>query len=283
MNEQLESDLRTALRERASLVPGPSVERLIAHDYHPRQRRFRPPIAIGATATAAAAAGGVALVVSLSAGASSAFAGWTPTPTQPAPGQVQAAQTSCQSGQAPVAGLPLKLADTRGPFTFSVYADSQTSAACIKGPSFTAVTTNSSSAPVSVPAGQIALSSAQGNPPGRGPGHGAPAAYSFADGRIGAGVSAVTLVLDDGDTVQATVGNGWFVAWWPGDHTVKSAQVTTPAGVKTQTLNPPPPLPPANGSGSAAGSASGSSSAGGSPGGGGSGSGLSSQSFGVSP
>ena len=69
----------------------------------------------------------MAVVISLTAGASSAFAGWTPTPTPPTPGQLAAARADCQ-GQAPIAGLPLKLADTRGPFTFSVYANSQSSA-----------------------------------------------------------------------------------------------------------------------------------------------------------
>jgi hypothetical protein len=273
MNEQLESNLRGALQERASLVPGACVERLTAHDYHPRHRRLTPPLAIGATATAAAAAGAATLVISLGAGATTAFAGWTPKPTAPAPGQLQGAQASCESGQSPVSGLPLKLADTRGPFTFSVYADSQTSAACIKGPSFRAVTTSMSSAPVSVPGAQIVLSSARGRAPGGGgPSGGAGNAYSFADGRTGAGVSGVTLVLDDGTTVQATVGNGWFVAWWPGDHMVESAQITTPAGVKTQALNTPPQLAPAHGSASVSGSS----------GGGGVGGGESEQSFGAS-
>lgn len=260
MNEQLESNLRAALRERASLVPGASVERLTGHDYHPRHTRVGPPIAIGATATAAAAAGAATLVISLGAGTTNAFAGWTPKPTQPAPGQLQAAQATCESGRSPIAGLPLKLADTRGPFTFSVYADSQSSAACIKGPSFTAVTTSMSSAPVSVPGGQIVLSSGQGRGPGGGPAPRAGNAYSFADGRTGAGVSGVTLVLDDGTTVQATVGNGWFVAWWPGDLVAKSAQLTTPAGVKSETLNTSPQLPPASGSGSVSVSAGGSAS-----------------------
>ena len=54
------------------------------------------------------------------------------------------------------------------------------------------------------------------------------AAYSFADGHAGDGVSAVTLILDDGTNVQATVANGWFVAWWPSAHDVKSADVTDP-------------------------------------------------------
>ncbi|MFZ0377500.1 MAG: hypothetical protein WCD11_14290 [Solirubrobacteraceae bacterium] len=251
MNDQLESELRTSLRDRASLVPAASVERLTRVDYHPRGSRFRPPVAIGATAIAAAASGAAVLVISLGAGASNAFAGWTPKPTPPAPGQVQAAEASCESGQSPIAGLPLMLADTRGPFTFSVYGDNETSSTCIKGPSFTAVATSESSMPVSVPAGQILLSSA--HPPSH-----ASQPYSFADGRTGDGVSGVTLVLSDGRAVQATVGNGWFVAWWPGGQGVKSAQLTTPAGVKTQTFNMLPGLP------GPAGSAAGSESSGGS-------------------
>jgi len=274
MNDQLESDLRTALEERASLVPDASVVRLTAVDYHPRRSRLRPPVAIGATATAGAAAGAAALVISLGAGATNAFAGWTPKPTLPAPGQVQAAQASCESGQSPVAGLPLKLADTRGPFTFSVYADSQTSASCIKGPSFTAVTTNTSSAPVSVPDGQIQLWSAHPPPHANQP-------YSFAEGRTGAGVSGVTLVLDDGTTVQATVGNGWFVAWWPGDHNVRSGRIATPAGVKTQSFGLPPVGPPPAGGG-VSGSAGGSVARGGVSSGGAVGGGQSEESFGIS-
>jgi hypothetical protein len=233
MNDQLNSDLRTALRARASLVPDASVVRLTAIDYHPRRSRLRPPVALGATATAGAAAGVAALLISLGTGASSAFAGWTAKPTAPAPGQLRAAGVACEASQSPVSGLPLKLADTRGPYTFAIYADSETSATCIDGPTFVAASTSASSIPVSVPDGQILFSSAHRTDR-------AGQAFSFSDGRTGAGVTGVTLLLDNGTTVQATVGNGWFVAWWPGGNQVKSAQITTPAGVKTQTFNFPP-------------------------------------------
>ncbi|HZE04322.1 MAG TPA: hypothetical protein VE127_03795, partial [Solirubrobacteraceae bacterium] len=66
-------------------------------------------------------------------------------------------------------------------------------------------------------------------------------AYGFAYGRTGTGVSAVTLVLEDGTKVQATVANGWFVAWWPGAAQLKAAELTTPAGASTQTFNLPQP------------------------------------------
>jgi len=229
MTNQLDSDLRMTLRERAANVPSTSISRLAGIDYQPRTRALRPPLAVGAAAGAAATAGTVAAVVSLSAGVSNAFAGWTPTPTAALPAQLAAAQAACKA-RSPVDGLPLKLSDTRGPFTFSVYADSNTSAVCITGPSFTSVSGSVSSAPVEVPAGQVQLSSSHlTNRDGQ--------SYSFADGHTGAGVSGVTLILDDGTKVKATVANGWFVAWWPSAHDVKSADIATPSGVKTQAFH----------------------------------------------
>ena len=229
MTEQLESQLRAILRDEAARVPASSTDRLAAADYHPRTGRLRPPVAVGALAGAVGTTGAVVAAISLSAGASSAFAGWTATPTVPSPQQLSAAAQDCQQ-HSPIAGLPLKLTDTRGPFTFSVYADSTTSAVCISGPSFTSVSGSVSSAPANVPDGAVQLSSShQTNRDGQ--------AYSFADGHTGADVSAVALTLDDGTNVKATVDNGWFVAWWPSGHEVKSAEVTTPSGVKTQTFD----------------------------------------------
>ena len=240
MTDQLEMDLREAMQARAAQVPADAAERLTRHDYHPRTRRLRPPVAIGALATGAAA-GTAAAVISLGAGASNAFAGWSPTPTPPAPGQLAGAQTSCEQSQSPIAGLSLQLSDTRGPFTFSIYANSTESATCIKGPSFTAVSGNMSSYPVNVPAGHILMDSSHATDRTGG-------TYSLAEGRTGADVTGVTLTLDDGSTVQATVGNGWFVAWWPGLHGVKSAELATSSGTTTQTFDNPPVPPGRSGS-----------------------------------
>jgi hypothetical protein len=242
MTEQLEAEVRAALHERAAQVPAARIARLTHTDYHPRTRRLgpprrvRPPLAIGALTTAAGTAGAVAVIVSLTAGASNAFAGWTAKPTPPTPGQLAGARASCETSQSPISGLPLKLADTRGPYTFAIYADSNSSAACIKGPSFVAVSASVASSAVNVPAGQILLSTSHQTDRG---GDG----YSFADGRTGAGVSGVTLTLDDGTNVQATVGAGWFVAWWPSGHPIKSAELTTPTGIVNQTFNLSPEIP----------------------------------------
>jgi hypothetical protein len=45
--------------------------------------------------------------------------------------------------------------------------------------------------------------------------------YEYAAGRVigqvGPEVTRVVVELEDGDEVVATVGDGWYVAWWPGD------------------------------------------------------------------
>jgi hypothetical protein len=233
MNEQLECDLREALRARAEQIPTAAAVRLTGLDYRPRTRRLRPPVAIGAVASAAAA-GILALVISLGAGASNAFAGWSAAPTKPAPGQLAAAAASCQRSQSPVAGLPLAVADTRGPFTLSIYADSTSTATCIKAPSFMGVSVSQESSPAGVPADRVLLTGAHRTAR-------AGQDYAWTYGRTGADVSAVTLVLDDGTKVQATVDNGWFVAWWPSGHRLTSAELTTPSGSVTQTFNLPWP------------------------------------------
>jgi hypothetical protein len=228
MNQQLESDLRAVLRERAGAVPDTAAARVARVDYRPRTRGLGAPVAMGATALTAAAAGAAVLVVSLGAGAGNAFAGWTPKPTKAPPAQLAAAAAGCAGS--PSVAAPLKLTDTRGPFTFSIYADSQSSATCIKGPSNTAVHASGSSSPVSVPDDRILLTPAHVGS-FQGP------AFSLIDGRTGAGVSGVTLVLADGTKVQATVGNGWYLAWWPGARQVTYALLDTSAGAVTQKVS----------------------------------------------
>jgi hypothetical protein len=228
MTQQLESDLRAVLREHAGAVSDTAAARVARVDYRPRTRGLRAPVAVGATALTAAAAGAGVLIISLGAGTSNAFAGWTAKPTKAPPGQVAAAAAGCAGS--PSASAPLKLSDTRGPFTFLIYADDKSSATCIKGPSNTAVHASGSSSPVSVPDDRILLTPAHvGNY--RGP------AFSLIDGRTGAGVSGVTLVLADGTKVQATVSNGWYLAWWPGALQVTSALLNTSAGVVTQKMS----------------------------------------------
>jgi hypothetical protein len=221
---QLETDVRAALHERAARVH--ASPRLLTADYRPRTRRIWPPVAIGGGL--ATAAGALAAALSLAGGASSAFAGWTPQPTAPTQGQLVAAEAYCAKN-VPTPGLPLKLTDTRGPFTFLVYSDGSSNDFCTLGPSFRNGSGWSISAPVTVAAGKLYLW-AEHTTTDSGQ------AYTSVIAQAGDGVSAASLTLEDGSEVTATVQNGWAVAWWPGSQHVTSAELTTASGTQAQTF-----------------------------------------------
>jgi hypothetical protein len=230
MPDQLEQRLREALSQRAAQLDSDSIARLRAIDYHPRRRRIRKLPAIGALgATAIAVA--VAAVVTLGSSAAPAFAGWQPTPTSPAPGQLAQAVQACGQDL----GSP-PLTDSRGPYTASIYADSTTSDLCLSGNGVSMSSRSTSVAPASVAAGQIELD-------GGGTRDSAGNALTLVDGRTGAGVTAVTIERRDGSSVQATVANGWYLAWWPGTVAATNAQVTTASGTSTVAFPSTPALP----------------------------------------
>jgi hypothetical protein len=58
----------------------------------------------------------------------------------------------------------------------------------------------------------------------------------IAEGSVGSGVTAATLVLSDGSDVVTTTGNGLFLAWWPGSAVITSATVTSATGTTTQPI-----------------------------------------------
>jgi hypothetical protein len=221
MPDQLEQSLREALLYRASQHDPDSIARLGAINYHPRRHRLRTLPAIGVLgATGMAAA--VAAILILGSSAAPAFAGWQSTPTTPVPGQLAQAVQACGRDL----GSPL-LTDSRGPYTASIYADSTTSDLCLSGNGVSMSSSSTSAAPTSVPAGQIQLN-------GGGTRDAAGDALTLVDGRTGAGVTAVTIERGDGSSVQATVANGWYLAWWPGTVPARKAEVTTASGTSTE-------------------------------------------------
>jgi hypothetical protein len=251
MTDQLESDLRAALTTRADGIPPTAGDRVRARDYRPRTRAIRPPVAAGAVTAAAAAVAAVAFI-DLGTSTTPAFAGWTAKPTTARPAQTSDAVAGCKQRLAaipgsaaaanvakasgrpmslpPLSSLSPVLSDTRGPFTFLVFANQTANATCISGPGFTSVAENNAlgSAPP-VPATGIGVTwSAHTARAGQ--------AYSFLEGHTGSDVSAVTLTLSDGRSVQASSQNGWFVAWWPGTADAKSAVLTTAQGTTTAGL-----------------------------------------------
>ena len=230
MPDQLEQSLREALSHRAAQLDPNSIARLRAIDYHPRGHRLRKLPVIGALGAAGTAAA-VGALVTLGSSAAPAFAGWQATPTTPAPGQVaQAAQTCGQNLGSPV------LTDARGPYTASIYADSTTSDVCLSGNGVSMSSSSSSAAPTGDAAGQIQLD-------GGGTRDSAGNALTLVDGRTSAGVTAVAIERSDGSFVQATVTNGWYLAWWPGTVAAKNAEVTTASGTNTVAFPSTPVLP----------------------------------------
>jgi hypothetical protein len=278
MKRTLEEELISALRARAAALPTGASEKLRSVDYHPRQHRRAVSTALGATAVGAAAAG-TALVVALG-GAAPAYAGWSAAPTATSSSPSSQADQSCLgvlSSDQPAGGelgsgpwQPL-LTDVRGPFTVALYQNDSAYMGCFTSSSFTQVTQVSSDGGTSN--GVLKVS-------GSGSGSGSPVQglstvtvggttsgdlqdvvqshlstadgpYTLVDGRVASGVTRVTLVLDNGQDVVATVADGWLLAWWPSDAAATSSQVTNASGTTSETLvssTKGPPTPPAPGS-----------------------------------
>jgi hypothetical protein len=228
MADQFEQSLREVLSQRAGQFDHDSIARLQAIDYHPRRRRVPKWPTVGVVGVGGTAA--VAAAVALVSGAAPAFAGWKAAPTPPKPGQLAQADQACGAGL----GTPV-LTDTRGPYTAAIYATSTTGDLCLSGNGVSLSSSSSSAAPVSVDPGQI-------QPGGGGMRDSAGNALTMVDGRTGAGVTAVTIDLSDGTSVQATVAGGWYLAWWPGSVTATNAQVTSSSGTSTVAFPSTPTL-----------------------------------------
>jgi len=226
MSDRLEQDLRGALADRAARITPEVTARLRALDYHPRSRSWASRPALGALGLTAAAAAAAAVIV-LGSSASPAFAGWTANPTAPFPGQLAAAQQTCETS----AGTPV-LTDTRGPYTASIYADGST---CMEG---NGIMSESSRTDVGTPTLQAGTIELNGTGQSDSDGH----ALTMVYGPVGAGVTGVTIARSDGTSVEATVKNGWYLAWWPGTEHATTARVTSTNGTSTESF-PTTPSP----------------------------------------
>jgi hypothetical protein len=217
-----------------------------------RRNRRRGGLAL---AGGALAASGVttALLVLAGPGTANAFAAWTAAPTTPTPDQVTSAEATCEAAAAtpppdkteglPTGATQVSLVDTRGPFTlvlFGANTSTKGTLMCVSGPSINSsaladsqMSESTGRQPVVPGAGQIAVERLQGEAANDGQ------AYTIAEGSVGSGVTAATLVLSDGSDVVTTTGNGLFLAWWPGSAVVTSASVTTATGTTTQPISSP--------------------------------------------
>jgi hypothetical protein len=227
---QLDEQIREALALEARAIPAEAIERLRRIDYHPRRHALAPPLAAGALVAAGATAG--TLLALGGAGSQEAFAGWSARPTRAPVGQASVVEAKCAARMAEVSRMPRPskngvsisispeplLADTRGPYTLVLYPQ----VLCFSGPDFVSLRGNMVAAGVS-----IGTAYRDGGP------------YTIAQGPAALDASAVTLALDHGSSVQATVGHSSFVAWWPGASRPTSVTITSPSGTRTEPLSYP--------------------------------------------
>ncbi|HEY1650353.1 MAG TPA: hypothetical protein VGG09_00590 [Acidimicrobiales bacterium] len=273
MRTSLEEELGAAFAARAASLPPDAAERVRSTDYRPRQHRRAVPVGLGAAAAGAATAGTVLAVVL--GGAAPAYAGWSATPSSSA--APPSAAPDCVSTLSSAASAPTAagsgtgvwqtlLTDVRGPFTVTLLQNGTSYATCFTGPSFTEVNRidSPSNGSGGAQSGTLSVSSQTVGGGGSGGQAGvgslvsledttsgdlsqvlqnnlmtsADGPYTFIDGRVANGVTGVTLVLKDGQSIVASVADGWFVAWWPGSTNANPAQVTKTSGTTSEPLVP---------------------------------------------
>lgn len=280
MKTEFEADLSEAFTARAARVPVAAASRLRTMDYQPRERRLRAPVTVSAGVLAGAATAGAVLSVVLG-GAAPAYAGWSASPVADTTAPSASAATSCQSQLASTPAAPggtstggtwqNVLTDVRGPFTVALFQNDGGYAACFTSSSFTEVDQVSSNGGSTSSSGRVSVNEQGAAGSGSGSSSltragvsntssgslshvlqnhlttSSDGPYTLVDGRTQPGVTAVTLVLDDGQDVVTSVADGWFVAWWPGSSNATSAQVTTASGTASEPLVQEPmpmPMPP---------------------------------------
>jgi hypothetical protein len=210
----------------------------------PRNRVFGRWATVVGIAVAAIVA--VLVVGTSGSGPASAFAGWSASPTTPSDGQLQAAESACQQRNPDLASATPTVTDTRGPDSLLVYVNDGATTTCVTGQvqlgtvALTRAAANALAASDTIAPQSIGLEFAADGQ-----------AFREMTGQVGADVTAVTVVLEGGSSVQATVANGWFAAWWPvsqdfesgqaltqslGQSVPQSFQITTASGTTTQPL-----------------------------------------------
>jgi hypothetical protein len=257
MRRPLEAALKEALTdESASLDTTAAVTRLTAVRYRTTGGRTSPAVrrssrtlriwrraSIAATTLVAAV---VAAVLVFAGGESSlvplAYAGWSAVPRPAPPAQIAAAAKLCRARFANIGTFPaqvispahLVLTDGRGRYVAALWADGSTTALCITDGRAADTTGGSAS-------GQVLTHGAQLGFPALGIG-GPLRGFSGSDdeshlyGRAAPDIRQITVVFAGHRSVQATVENGWYFAWWPNSEHPIAIKAQTPSRTRTMHL-----------------------------------------------
>lgn len=218
-----------------------SLERILAApsarprpaDSPQRRRSWGSRLAWLLPATATAALVGAVAIPAMTGTDSKAFATWTGTPSAVAPQDLQDARRACMENlreqERHGADLPAEhrpdirpqtakvvAAERRGDHVLVALAtESGATVVCLSeanNPSRVSSASGGSPSINSPKPPDLAPSDVEA--PGAGSSTGPNGGFAFTMGRIGTEVSAITMHTGD-ITFEATVGDGWFAAWWP--------------------------------------------------------------------
>jgi hypothetical protein len=218
-------------------------------------------------------AGVVAVVLSLSSGVTPAYAGWSSTPNTATPAAIAASASMCNNAftngrsSTPIEEFPGQsvLSESRGIYTAVINTSDGKVYDCLTSGTMSNHTSWSVSShtfgPIQAAPGPDLISAPYTRQGGMGAGRGQnPVSRAIQNlpfqqrataglrhisgggygdailGQAGTDVSAITLNFANGDTVDATVQNGWYFAWWPWLTNPTSVQVTTSSGAITSPM-----------------------------------------------
>lgn len=214
----------------------------------PIRRSPRPAVLAGAAAAAVVAVAGVATVWWPTSPV--AFASWTAVPAGVTPAEQAARAASCDSVAHGIAededgphveDVPISpvLAEQRGDYTYVLLTGEGAVGECL-------VTVQASGASEvvggdavlrSAPAAQGArdVTTVQTGTASWSEGETGDGALTSAFGRAGADVASVELALTSGERVRATVSDGWWAVWAPGEASLRTtAEVTFTDGATAE-------------------------------------------------
>lgn len=188
----------------------------------------------------------VALIVSSSAAPALLYASWTSLPSVADPTLAKAATTMCAQGFSDSASAQLLVQDQRGTAAALLYLRGDSALSCILALASdgTIVAGAASASRLTPAAGQLSVdgwSVTGATNPARGE-----TGLTRLFGRIPPGTTAVSVVRADGFRIAATVGHGYFLAWWPSDSDVASIDALSATGARLGHLTNPTPGAPAH-------------------------------------
>lgn len=236
-DDRLAAQIRTAFEG----IPVPTYDRLLGDGRAHRGRAIRMPVLLLALALAIPIAG--FLWLRPGGGATPAQA-WTAVPLPQDSTIIARAEAACGSGgtngkapgMGPIdEGLPLSVVDARVNTAIAFFTDGHRFATC-------QFSWGSDGTVGSAVSGQGVLASSDASSVDVLTGESSPGDSSkvmLLIGHAGLGATRVTIHLASGIDVTASVGNGYYLAWWPEPQSVVSIETADISGRTLQVLEHP--------------------------------------------